>query len=594
MSYNTEMNILHQNKSLFLKCTVFLLIGLTTQFLSAQYTPEFDETFLQSLPEETRMQLLSEISQKESLENDRQFKAPSTALSKEENSEDEDANKSFGIEYFRTFQSTFMPINEPSVDPSYILDIGDELLIQIVGSNNNQISATIKRDGTINLPSIERVAVAGLSLSKAGSLIDVKVSQSIIGAKAFTTLESLRDMQILVLGFALNPGIYTVPGNSNILNILSAAGGFADEANLRNISIIRNGKILKTIDLYKVLIYGDLSDSFFSLRSGDSILVKPSERPVIVNGGFNQTGLFELLPEESFSDILNYAQGLKPTAIKDEIQLIRVTSSSSKVYSYTLDQMTQQIIKAGDIIAVLDLPRVSVVISGAVERPGSYNLHKGSSIIDLVNIAGGYTENAYPLGGIYLNENAKENEKLVQEKTKKQLFDFIISAAGAESANLDIIQALDGYLDYDPIGRVSVNFALDALRADPQPTLLQDNDKIIIPEFQNTIHVYGDVENPGSFTFDSGSDLDYYLDLAGNTKDSAGNRVIVINPDGSSESLVLKRFALFSKSASFLYPGSLIYVPRDFELNIVQTTSVILPIVSNLALTIASIASLNN
>ena len=72
-------------------------------------------------------------------------------------------------------QSSFMPINEPNLDPSYILDFGDVLEVQLIGQEDSIEEHVISRDGSININEIEKIFVSGLSLESASSLIKAKL-----------------------------------------------------------------------------------------------------------------------------------------------------------------------------------------------------------------------------------------------------------------------------------------------------------------------------------------------------------------------------------------------------------------------------------
>ena len=100
-----------------------------------------------------------------------------------------------------------------------MLDKGDVLQIQLVGQNDFNEELLINSDGSISFPDIGQIIVAGLSLDEASRLIQSKVSSAFIGTEAFINLAGIRDVNILVTGNAQNPGIYTLTGNSNILNI---------------------------------------------------------------------------------------------------------------------------------------------------------------------------------------------------------------------------------------------------------------------------------------------------------------------------------------------------------------------------------------
>ena len=116
----------------------------------------------------------------------------------------------YGRDFFNTFQTSFMPINEPNPDSGYMLDVGDVLQVQLVGTNEALEELEINPDGSITLDDIGEIVVAGLSLNDASQLIKSKVNSSFIGTEAFINLIEIRDVNILVTGNAENPGIYTL------------------------------------------------------------------------------------------------------------------------------------------------------------------------------------------------------------------------------------------------------------------------------------------------------------------------------------------------------------------------------------------------
>ena len=153
------------------------------------YSQELDEAYLESLPEDVRDDVLEEM-ENQKKDQEPVYRRPSTMIEKQqalaerlaiakamidELAADFDENdieklkkpqKRFGNSIFNLMQSSFMPINEPNFDGSYLLDFGDVLEIQIIGQNNNLSRPTeiqIKRDGSINIPDIGKVFVAGLS-----------------------------------------------------------------------------------------------------------------------------------------------------------------------------------------------------------------------------------------------------------------------------------------------------------------------------------------------------------------------------------------------------------------------------------------------
>ncbi len=568
----------------------FLIILATAGWLALPSSSQtLDEDFLASLPGDVRTQLLNEMNAKQIASKEKNFKAPSTEVSKESLDSDK-----FGVQFFRTLQTTFMPINEPTFDPSYILGVGDELVIQYTGQKNDILQYAINRDGTINLPEIGKVAIAGLSLARVDELIKAKIKQAFIGVDVFTTLASIRDMQILVVGEAAYPGVYTLPGNASLLNVLAAAGGFKENASLRSLEIKRNGKTFSNIDLYQAFVYGDFSKINTPLRSGDTVFINPSSFEVRIQGGVRRDAVYELLEGEGYAELLEFANGYKNTAKTDEIQLTRISNQQVNYDIFTDQALRTTKLFHEDVLTVQSIDTITVSIMGGVHRPGTYVLPEKASMLDLLDLAGNYKDQAYPFGGIYLTQSAKEQERISVERIRKDLLGFLASAPLKGDATYDPSLLLQEYISLEPLGRVSLDFAINKLRANENNLLLQDKDEVIIPIFQNIVHVYGELENPGSFIFQSGSNIEKYIKLAGGKKSTASEKVILYHPNGESE--VLERGRLFgiNQAKHEVYPGSVIFIPREFELSAIETTNLYLPVVSNLAVTLASIASIAN
>ena len=127
---------------------------------------EFDSSFLESLPETVRQDLLDQVNDKKELE-DEQYRRPSTFIQKPVDENGELISNRFGINIFDMMQTTLMPLNEPNFDSSYVLDFGDVLEVQTLGQRGFVTQVEIKRDGSVSIPEIGKLYIAGLSLEDA-------------------------------------------------------------------------------------------------------------------------------------------------------------------------------------------------------------------------------------------------------------------------------------------------------------------------------------------------------------------------------------------------------------------------------------------
>jgi len=401
---------------------------------TAIYSQELDKAYLESLPDDIREDVLSKIDVSNK-DGEPKYRRDSTMTDKplltpEELEERKERNR-FGDKIFDMMQSSFMPINEPNFDSSYILDFGDTLEVQLIGQKSSIENLSIKRDGSINIPEIGKLFVSGLSLDDASELVKSKIVTAYIGVEAFVTLVNVRDIQVLVTGNAFNPGIYTLNGNSNILHALNMAGGVAENGSYRQIDLIRNNEVIKSVDLYDIFIYGK-SGFGERLRSGDSILVRPSMKMVTISGAVKRPALYELTEDDSFSDLIEYSDGFADNANLESLRLERALKENITYIDISdLNQISKIEVKSSDRLNVGAFERRTVTISGAVTSPGVYKISKGETLSSLIIKAKGYKDNAYPFGGVLVNEKALELNKLAAEKLYKSFVQRLITKGDA-------------------------------------------------------------------------------------------------------------------------------------------------------------------
>jgi protein involved in polysaccharide export with SLBB domain len=565
------------------------------------FSQEIDEEFLDSLPEDVRKDVLEKMEAKKELEKP-VYRRASTKVDKEkEEEEDIDPRyKVFGSDFFDTVQTSFMPINEPNLDDSYILDFGDVLEIQLIGQNDSIEEYELKRDGTINIPDIGKVSLAGLSLYDASQLIKAKVDKAYIGTQAFITLKNIRDINILISGNAYNPGIYTLNGNSNMLHAISMAGGINDIGSYRSISLIRDNKIIGNLDLYDVLIYGK-SDQKTRLRSGDSIVVNPVGNIVSVESGVLRPGRYELKESETFADLVSFANGYNLNSDQSNILIKRLDKGRSSIIDIEPDQLSSTIVKNGDGLFIREYKYNSVKISGAVKNPGTYLLPIGTSLTDLIKDAGGYESSAYPFGGYLNNKNSlRINEESKEKLYNKFLNSLIKNSITNTSENNSLGLVLQQLKDAPVTGRIIVEFDMDILLAKPElDTILEDEDEIFIPYKTQQVYIQGEVSNPGAVRYFELENLAYYISASGGVMDTADEKtVFVVHPNGETKSISLNsRFNFNSGDAknALIYPGSIIYVPKSSNLaSNLEVASIWAPIISSAALSLTSLSVLNN
>jgi protein involved in polysaccharide export with SLBB domain len=569
---------------------------------TAIFSQELDDAYLESLPDNIREDVLLKIDQRDEIEKPlyRRQSSMTDKLFSEEEMQARKIRNRFGDNIFDTMQSSFMPINEPNLDSSYILDFGDTLELQLIGQKDSIDNLSIKRDGSINIPEIGKIFVSGLSLDDANKLIKAKISAAYIGVEAFITLVNLRDIQVLVTGNAYNPGIYTLNGNSNILNALSMAGGVNENGSYRKIDLIRNNEVIKSVDLYDIFIYGK-SGFGERLRSGDSILVRPSIKMVKISGAVKRPALFELTEDNSFSDLIEYADGFADNANLDTLRIERPFKENiSFIKIADLDQLSYIDVKSSDRLNVRAFERRTVTITGAVNTPGVYTISKGETLSSLISKAEGYKDNAYPFGGVLINQTALALNEIAAEKLYKSFVQKLITKGDSLFASESLPFILDELKQTEISGRVMAEFDLDVIEANKDlDTTLDNGDQIIIPIKSEQVYIFGEVNQPGAIRYKTSQDVAQYIADAGGAIESSDiNNIFIIHPNGEVNRVNngSRLSMLNNRNKDFLiYPGSVIYIPREVKSrDASMVASIWAPIIGSAATSITALSVLNN
>lgn len=582
------------------KIFLFTLLLLST----TSYSQELDEAYLASLPENIRNDVLQKMKDREEL-NKPIYRRPSSMINKNyctNNNNDDDCipkSNRFGSNFFDMMQSSFMPINEPNFDSTYILDFGDTLEIQLIGQKNSINELPIKRDGSINIPEIGKIFVSGLSLEAVNRMIKSKVSNAYIGIEAFISLVNIRDIQVLITGSAYSPGIYTLNGNSNLLHALSMAGGVDEKGSYRDVQLIRNDKVINSIDLYDIFIFGK-SGFGERLRSGDSILIKPANKLINLSGAVERPGVYELLPNETFNDLLQFGNGLSARANIDSLRIERLDKENVK---YIPVKNINELIKiypiSNDSLNVRAYERKSVTISGAVITPGKYIISKGETLSSLIRKADGYREDAYPFGSILNNRKALAINQDAVEKLYTSFVQKLITKGDALFSSQSLPFILDELKKSTITGRVMAEFNLDVIKANPElETTLDDGDEILVPTITQQIYIFGEVNNVGAVRYQPGFSINKYLMNNGGLLDSADNsNIFVVHPNGEVNRITSRGLSILNNRANdiLIYPGSVIYIPRKINSRDKAVVAAIwAPIVSAMATSITALSVLDN
>lgn len=176
---------------------------------------------------------------------------------------------------------------EGGIAEDYVLGVGDQVVLNAYGSATFDIPAQVDGRGLVVIPKVGTVKVAGLSLAKARAAIQAKVAQQFSRTTVDLAVVKLREIRVFVLGEVYKPGSYLVPSLSNLVNVLSLAGGPTSAGSFREIRVLRGGQIIHKIDLYPLRTEGR-GNLNFALQSGDTLFVPLAFNQIILEGAFTR------------------------------------------------------------------------------------------------------------------------------------------------------------------------------------------------------------------------------------------------------------------------------------------------------------------
>ena len=310
----------------------------------------------------------------------------------------------FGHNIFSNPDLTFEPNENIATPENYKLAGGDELIIDIWGTNEASIRQTISPDGFINIEGLGLVYPSGMTVKQAEDYLRKQLSKiyPISGDNPESdmklTLGSLRTIQVNVMGEVKLPGTYFLSSLSSVYHALYRAGGFTELGSLRSIELIRNGKNIQSVDVYDLLVHGKSSEDVI-LQDGDIVLVPTYDIIVDITGKVKRPMKYELKDGENVGNLLGFAGGFKGDAYTRNVNIVRRNGREYQVFTVdSKDFDTFKLMDTDSLTVGESIHRYEnkVEIKGAVYRPGAYQLsEKMNKLSQLIELADGLMGDAF-------------------------------------------------------------------------------------------------------------------------------------------------------------------------------------------------------
>ena len=313
----------------------------------------------------------------------------------------------FGYDFFQNPKISFAPtINVPTPE-SYIINTGDELLVEVWGAAESSTTQKVDNQGNIILPMVGKVHVGGLNFVEAKARINTALRKIYAGisapegsyAKVYTgvSIANIRTVKVNIIGEVEAPGTYSLSALSTVINALYASGGPTENGSFRNIQVVRGGKTIAHLDIYNFLLKGS-QEGNINLNDQDVIIVPPYKNQVEVIGFVKREGLYEVKEGEKLSSLVDYFGGFKSNAYKDIMVVERIVGAKREVKEVPFSDAGKFVMQGGDKLLVhrlSDIYHNRISITGAVYQPGNYAYSEGMTVLDLIDKAAGVREEAY-------------------------------------------------------------------------------------------------------------------------------------------------------------------------------------------------------
>ena len=404
------------------------------------------------------------------------------------------------IFYQKDRKLSFEPSLNQATPKSYILGPGDVVYVDIYGLSEQYYEATVTPDGFILLDNIGPISVSGKSIEEATGIIKNRVSSyypGLSGSNSSTflqvTLGNVRTIKVNILGEVRLPGTFTLSAFSTVFNALYAAGGPNENGTMRAVRLVRNNKLIAEIDVYQLLIKG-IANLDLQLQDQDVILVSPFQSRVRIKGEVKRPMTFEVIENDTFQDLIQYAGGFTDEAFKDRVAISRITGNQRSVSDVYQNQFNLFTLRGGDEITVgriLNRYSNRVQIKGAVFREGSFSLTEGLTLSELIKNAEGLRGDAYMAQASILRNKEDLSTEMVQVNLRAIL----------DGTAPDIV------LKREDVVRIASIYDI---------------------QNERYVQVLGEVKNPGAYPYSESMKLEELIVMAGGLQESANTQDLEI------------------------------------------------------------------
>jgi polysaccharide export outer membrane protein len=403
----------------------------------------------------------------------------------------------------------------------------------------------------------------------------------------FAWRDGMRVSDIVATRDKLNPDadlgavmlVREIPNSADIEMLI-----FSFERVLADFSSEDNQRLMSRDKIIVLSAYGDRANQIspYITQLKRQATLGTSAKIVASGGTVRFPGEYPLVEGMSIDDLIRLSGGLVESAYSQSAEIARIDLSNpnravSSIVVSSLTGSSTMALQPSDYVEFRTIPDFretqTISLEGEFVFPGTYAFDKGENLSSVIQRAGGFTDEAFVDGSIFLRESLKIREQQELDRLAKVLNDDLNadslrdtnSNVAVDDAQLTLQRdAIEALASAEAQGRLViplmkiVNFSVDDVA-------LKTNDRLLIPKFSQEVTVIGEVQRPTSYLYDASFSQADYLMQSGGIKPSADKRGIYVVKAGGQVIMPTRGWFRFRSSQANIGPGDTIVVPLDTD-----------------------------
>ncbi len=424
-------------------------------------------------------------------------------------------------------------------NPNYVLAPGDRISVRAWGAVDAEVVGVIDPTGNLFLPNVGPLRVAGTRVGDLQRVIDGEIRRVYTSqVQVYATVLTTQRIGVFVTGFVRTPGRFAGVASDSVLDFLIRAGGVdPGRGSYRDISVMRDGRAIARIDLYRFLLRGELP--VIRLQEGDTVVVARQRSLIGADGAVRNNFLFEPASAGPMrgTDLMSYAAPL-PAATNAVVRGVRNAQPFSRYV--TVQELRNVELRDQDtvtFIADVAARTIRVSVEGSRLYPSVLVADRDITLCGILDHIA-VDRNLANTEGIYILRPslAQQQQRAINEaldRLERALYLAPSATPGVAQVRADEARMISSYIERGrrirPDGRLVVADGSGVCA----PTRLQDGDIIVIPERSQTVMVQGEVNNPQGVLWRQGMSVADFIRAAGGyTPRSSASNLMIRRPSG--------------------------------------------------------------